>query len=120
MDGSGINWPEDSFRNDPEKLARHRKERQEHGFSAADWWSFDTYIAGVIGRALIKFRDEGHGYPHGSSEEEFKTLCTEIAEPLLDYAENKFKVFGDKEDKMYNDAVAAMIKFSENLGQWWD
>lgn len=118
-DGIGLNWPEGKLKG--KELKEHRKERQERGYSTADWWSFDTFIAGVIGQAVADFRDKGIGYPGDMTEESFAAFCTEISEPLLRYADNKFRVFNnEQEQKMYDDAVEAMKKFSERLGCWWD
>ena len=120
-DGVGINWPARSFRDKPKKLKNHYEQRKARGFSDADWWSFDTYIAGVIGQAVAMFRDQGVGYPGDMNEESFAALCTEISEPLLRYAEDKFDIFDrEEEEKVYNEAVEAMKKFSERLGCWWD
>lgn len=119
-DESGINWPVQTFKDDPEKLQRHFNERKEHGFSFADWWSFDTYIAGVIGKAVADFRDNGTGFPGNMTEESFKVACTEISEPLLKYADQKFTLGTEESEQAYLDAVKAMVRFSENLGWWWD
>ena len=49
----------------------HYRERQEQGFSKADWINFDTYIAWVIAQAVQKMKDEGHtmfSYPDEPAE----------------------------------------------------
>ncbi len=120
MSGTGWDWPSEDFKDDPEKLERHRSERSENGFSTFDWWSFDTYIAGVIGRAVLKFRDDGMGHPPNMTEEEFNTLCTEIGEPLIAYGDQKFTVKAKEEEELYENAIDAMKRFSDVLGYWWD
>jgi hypothetical protein len=113
-------WPNKEYKDEPEKLERHRKERSEQGFSTFDWWSFDTYIAGVIGRAVLKFREDGMGYPGDMTEESWNAFCTEIAEPLIAYSDQKFDVTREDEFKLYEDAKEAMHKFSDRLGYFWD
>lgn len=131
MSGIGWDWPSEDFKNNPKKLKRHRSERSKNGFSTFDWWSFDTYIAGVIGRAVAKFRDDGVGYPGDMTPESFNKLCTEISEPLIEYSDHKFSIYEKSEKELgmtysefeelqYHNAVKAMVKFSETLGVWWD
>jgi len=117
---SGMNWPSEEFKDEPDKLEQHRAERAESGFSVFDWWSFDTYITGVIGNAVKQFAN-GRGYPGGFTQESWTTLCNEISEPLLKFSNDQFdgNTF-DEESKMYDDAKEAMMKFSEHLGAWWD
>jgi hypothetical protein len=117
----GLNWPERAFKNKPDELEKHFEQRKSRGFSDADWWSFDTFIAGVIGQAVKKFRNEGVGYPSDSTPEDWLSVCDSIWVPLLKYADMKFKVFTNEEEKeLHDNAVEAMRKFSERLGDWWD
>jgi hypothetical protein len=116
----GWDWPTESYKDDPEKLERHRKERSENGFSTFDWWSFDTYIAGVIGNAVLKFANEGMGYPGDMTEESWKAFCLEIAEPLIKYSEDKFDLSLKEEEELYEEVQKAMHKFADRFGTFWD
>ena len=43
---------------------KHYRQRQERGFSDADWINFDTYLAWVIYNGMKKFREDGsHLFP---------------------------------------------------------
>jgi hypothetical protein len=116
----GWDWPDKEYKDEPDKLERHRTERAENGFSVFDWWSFDTYIAGVIANAVIKFRDEGVGYPANMDPEEWKNLCTEIAEPLLAWSDDKFDLDFKEGEALYDRVKEAMHKFADNFGSFWD
>lgn len=116
--GNGSDWPTKSL--EGKDLKAHQKERARYGFSHWDWWSFDTYITWVIANACIDFRDNGHGYVYGNSEEEQSDFLNSIIEPLLEYSENKFDVTLKEEETLYNNAKEAMVKFSEHLGHFWD
>lgn len=96
-------------------------QRARHGYSRRDLWSFDTYIAGVIGRACIDLRDTSHGYPNGLTEEEWANVLTGISEPLLEYSEHKFADLTREEgQEQYEAARSAMQWFACRLGDMWD
>ncbi len=121
-DGYGWNFASYhwKWRKNPLKRLRHYKQRAQKGYSYTDWWSFDTYIAGVVANACEDFKS-GHGLIYGTNEEEMNEFLDSIAKPLARYAENKFEMFDrDEEEKMYEDAKEAMKKFGENLGRFWD
>lgn len=117
VSGNGSDWPTKSYTG--KKLRKHKDQRAKQGYSTFDWWSFDTYITWVIGNAVLDFKD-GVGYIHGTTKEENDEFLDSIAKPLLDYSEKKFDTFGDEEVQLYENAVAAMNKFSEHLGHFWD
>ncbi|WMI33488.1 hypothetical protein SEA_KENREY_96 [Streptomyces phage Kenrey] len=114
-------WPLESFKDEPDKIEKHYAERAKSGFSTFDWWNFDRYIAGVIGRAVRQFAD-GHGYHSDfSNMEDFAAFCKTIYEPLEFYASEEYSELSFAEqDVKHTEAVEAMKKFSERLGAWWD
>ncbi len=114
-------WPLESFKDEPDKIEKHYAERAKSGFSTFDWWNFDRYIAGVIGRAVRQFAD-GHGYHSDfSNMEDFAEFCKTIYEPLEFYASREYsRLKFDEQAVKYEEAVEAMKKFSERLGAWWD
>lgn len=121
MPADGWDWPLEEYKDNPEKLEQHRRERAEHGFSTFDWWSFDTYIAGVIGRGVLKFIEDGMGYPGNMTEEEWKTLCREISEPLVKYSGEKFSLSSlEEEAELYEQVKDALRKFTDHFGYFWD
>jgi len=114
---SGGDWPTKYFSGI--KLRRHKSERASQGYSVFDWWSFDTYITWVIGNAVLDFKNAA-GYIHGDTDEENNEFLDSIAKPLLEYSEKKFDVFGDDALKLHEDASAALHKFADRLGWFWD
>lgn len=96
-------------------------QRARRGYSTPDLWSFDVYICGVIGRAVLDLQANGHGYPVDATEEEWHDLLTAIAEPLLAYSEGKFAALDrDSDFAQYEAAKNAMRLFADNLGGMWD
>lgn len=103
----------------PDRIAIHRSQRALRGFSDYDWWSFDTYISGVIATALEKFRDDGMGYPCEYTEEQWKMV--------LDIAIEGFELHATKfdwewEDRFQNDKKVeiALDIFRGIYGSLWD
>jgi hypothetical protein len=102
-------------------IPRWKYQRAKRGYSTCDWWSFDTYICGVIASACRDFRDHGIGHPSDVTEEEWDDTLTRIAEPLQAYSDGKFEVFTAEEmAAQYEAAREAMHLFAENLGSMWD
>lgn len=102
------------------RVQRHNKERAEKGYSRYDWWSFDTFVCGVIANACRDFRLKGVGFGNGFTEESWDEFLLGIETPLRVWADEKFDRFGDDAVKAYEDAKAAMHRFADELGQFWD
>lgn len=120
-------WSEELDRHVPEsaqamwkRVQRHNSERAEKGYSVFDWWSFDTFICGVIANACRDFRLKGVGYGNGYTEESWNEFLLGIEEPLRVWAESKFKLSHEQELEAYEAAKAAMHRFADELGQFWD
>jgi len=104
------------------RVWRHERERVNHGYSWNDWISFDTFLCQVIADAARDFREKGHGYPMGSSEEEWHDILTRIEGPLRWWAEKKFDNELDHKAEMikYEEAKEAMRLVADHLGSLWD
>ena len=90
------------------------------GYSYRDLWSFDTYIAGVIGRATEELKG-AYGCPSDMSEEEWMATLARISEPLLAYSKGKFlDLTREQELAQYDAAREAMHLFAGRLGDMWD
>ena len=102
------------------RVARHNAERAQKGYSWYDWISFDTFICGVIANACRDFRLKGVGYGNGYTEESWAEFLLSIEEPLRVWAEQKFDLDQPEYLESYEAARAAMHKFADELGQFWD
>lgn len=126
----------DNWLKDEEELKRNREERAEFGFGVSDWWNFDRYISQVVATAVLKFSTDGNGYfaavesdkvmdpdngysmPEGT-EERFHEFCKTIHDDLMNWVLCDDD-WSDEGREKYEKAKAAMIRFAENLGHWWD
>lgn len=60
------------MKTNPRRKLRERRwarERRENGFSEADAWSFDTYLAGVIAGGVKQLAENLHGCPPELTED---------------------------------------------------
>lgn len=102
------------------RVDRHNRERAQKGYSVYDWWNFDTFVCGLIANACRDFRLKSHGHPTDMPKEEWYEFLLGIETPLRVYAEDKFDMCGDDALKVYEDAKAAMHRFADRLGNFWD
>lgn len=56
-------------------------QRGRRGYADTDLWSFDSYLAGVLVKALAQLRDTTHGYPSGlDTPEEWAAILTQMVD----------------------------------------
>lgn len=93
-------------------------ERARYGYGHRDLWSFDTYIAGVIGRASLELSKKVHGWPLGDefpTYESWVEFLEELGRDLTDYESEGFET-EDPDER----ARAAMERFSGVWVNMWD
>lgn len=119
----------------PDKVKHHKEERAENGYSWFDWINFDSFIAGIVATAVLKFAEDGVGYfpiggefqdpeypydyPDGTHEN-FVATCGAIYYALTEWLNDGNMVMLNETDVKYQEAREAMILFAEHLGSWWD
>ncbi|MDQ2875077.1 MAG: hypothetical protein M3Y33_09910 [Actinomycetota bacterium] len=104
--------------------ARWRRQRAERGWSSRDAWGLDDYLGSVISSSVTYLRDHGHGYPGGSSEDEWRDELTRIAEPL---AVDQWRDVRDsgaerraREEREYRAKQDALRLLADCWGDLWD
>lgn len=100
---------------------RFKEERVKFGYATEDWWSFDTYLAGVIAHGLNRFYVEAHGHPGDKTMEEWKDELKEIAEPLAKWASHdRWLLSFEDENKLYEQVQESVRKLADIFGHLWD
>lgn len=104
-----------------EDVEQMKVERAARGYSTEDWYEFNNYICAVIADGVERFIAEGSGAPQMYSDEQWKQLCREIAEPLKAYSQD---CWTEKDETLTLDrlkeAQKALAKFAYHLASWWD
>lgn len=72
---------------DRHSVKKHESERLKNGFSTCDWYNFNTYLAWVIQSGLVKFRNEGSGYPAQLTEETWHFMLDTMIDGFEAFAE---------------------------------
>ncbi len=80
------------------------------------WWSFDTFVCGLIAEAAKKLREDGCGYPSVGTEADWHSYLFDIELALREYR----KFDADFDLKALAAAKMALHKFVDRLGSWWD
>jgi hypothetical protein len=99
---------------------RHRYERARYGASYKDIWGFDVYIAGVIAHACDRLK-EGYSYPSEMTPESWAEYLDGIARDLRRWQTAFADTMPYEEERAaYEAAVAAMHRFADRFGSFWD
>lgn len=116
---------------------RHNRIRQfidrgRNGFSPDDCWNLDTYIFGVLSKAITQYAKDANGFPSNlESQEQWQAILAEMAEGFrvhaeeawnLGYADGEFSVEAYKQDyarmeRKLNRSLSLLKKHYRGL--WW-
>ena len=104
-----------------QRIARHRAERADRGFSTYDWWSADTFLTGLIANVLHELRVHGVTYPVGWTEESWNLNLAEVELQLRAYAEGKLDVHdAEAQSRLLFAAQEALHWVADYLPNLWD
>lgn len=107
-------------------------DRGRHGFAPDDCWNLDTYISGVLYKAIIQYAKDTNGFPSNlESLEQWQAILAEMAEGFrvhaedewnLGYVDGEFSVEAYKQDyakmeRKLNKSLSLLKKHYHGL--WW-
>jgi hypothetical protein len=107
---------------DKEDRIRHEQERVAHGFSAFDWWNFNSYLDWVIVQGLEMFKN-GAGHPvyeEVQTMDDWRRILDKMIEGFKahDRLMNDYDPSTSKEDRaVWEEGRTLFIKFYDSL---WD
>ena len=105
---------------------KHYQERQERGFSTADWINFDMYIAWVIAGAVEKKKADGHtmfSFPGEPSETWESRTHEEYDVMIKGFGQwaNSDLIYDEDDLRRYaEDLEAALDIFKKRFKSLWD
>ena|SRR5258708_7092869 len=106
---------------DFKRRRQHKKERVKFGYSTQDWWSFDSYLAGVIASGLERFAsEEAHGHPADLSWEEWQNYLNSISVVLRRWENDFWGLPVNEGLELEKDLKEAMHKFADRFTSLWD
>ncbi len=91
-----------------------------YGWSYRDIWSFDDYLSKVMSEGLSNLDEISHGYPSGTTPEEWHVKLTKWAQILNNYHNDIYECDFDKECQLYEDVKKTIAEMSEFFGNLWD
>ena len=80
------------------------------------WWGFDGFLVPLVALAARKLREDGHGYPGDTTEQEWHAYLKQIEDDLSGY--DKFASYATVEQ--YEKVQDALRRFVDRLSDWWD
>lgn len=111
----------------PWRAVRHRIQRARRGWSDADTWNLDTYLAQLIAGALTHMAGHNHGYPAGSTPEEWAGTLQRIAGPLAAYDRQDWETADESVDEYRARVEAGLLAaqgalrlLAKHLADLWD
>ena len=108
-------------------VEKHETERIQNGFSDCDWFNFNSYLAWIIHGGLVKFRNEGSGFPANLTKETWHFMLDTMIDGFEAFAE--LESMEDWDTHVPYDEWAAPIQarwesgkqlFIDNFENLWD
>jgi len=93
-------------------------QRGRRGYARYDLWSFDVYLAEVIGNGVHDLCKFSHGYPPEITWEEWERILTKISDGFLYYSKkfDEDEEFEEREKRL-DESLELFKKYFRNL---WD
>lgn len=76
---------EDTYPNDPDKLEKYRKQREEKGFDDTETWQLDKTFALFMIPRIKRFIQVNNGFPNGETHESYVEKLRFIVKSFEEY-----------------------------------
>jgi hypothetical protein len=95
-------------------------ERARHGWDVRAYWATDEWLSRTLGEILTFAADNLHGHPAHIPFDEWQAAHAKAAGQLLDYAKQRYDVYGEELDVLHNEAKEALTWVADYLPALWD
>lgn len=112
---------EETYVNDPSKLERYRKQREEQGFDDTETWHLDKTFALFMIPRLKRFIQVNNGFPNGETHESYVEKLRFIVKSFEEYYfDDNIDTSLELEKERYENAKQA-VEFLSKLWfcLWW-
>ena len=112
---------EEVYPDEPEKLERYKKQRDERGFDDTETWHLDKTLALFLIPRLERFIQVNNGFPGGETEESFNEKLNFILKSFEQYyyIENVEVSLELEKERVSNLKKAAAILGEIWFDLWW-
>ena len=112
---------EEVYPDEPEKLEKYKKQRDERGFDDTETWHLDKTLALFLIPRLERFIQVNNGYPGGETEESFNEKLNFILKSFKEYynGENNEVSLELEKERLINANKAVAILGEIWFDLWW-
>ena len=112
---------EETYGNDPSKLERYRKQREEQGFDDTETWHLDKTFALFMIPRLKRFIQVNNGFPNGETHESYVEKLRFIVKSFEEYYfDDNIDTSLELEKERYENAKQAVELLSKLwFCLWW-
>jgi len=114
---------EEVYKDEPEKLERYKKQRDENGFDDTETWHLDRTMALFIIPRLKRFMEVNNGIANGETEESYYEKLRFIIQAFENYyaTDKYFNSVDIEERKKLTDDVRLAVDYLSKLWfeLWW-
>jgi hypothetical protein len=112
---------EEVYPDEPEKLEKYKKQRDERGFDDTETWHLDKTLALFLIPRLERFIQVNNGYPGGETEESFNEKLNFILKSFKEYynGENNEVSLELEKERLINANKAVVILGEIWFDLWW-
>jgi hypothetical protein len=109
------------YPDEPEKLDKYKKQRDERGFDDTETWHLDKTLALFLLPRLKRFIQLNNGFPSGETEESFNEKLDFILKSFQEYynGENEEVSLELEKERVSNLKKAAAILGEIWFDLWW-
>ena len=112
---------EEVYPDEPEKLERYKKQRDERGFDDTETWHLDKSLTLFLIPRLKRFIELNNGFPAGQTEESFNEKLNFILKSFEEYYynENDEVSLELEKERLSNAKKAAALLGEIWFDLWW-
>ena len=112
---------EEVYPDEPEKLERYKKQRDDRGFDDTETWHLDKSLTLFLIPRLKRFIELNNGFPSGQTEESFNEKLNFILKSFEEYYynENEEVSLELEKERLSNAKKAATLLGEIWFDLWW-
>jgi hypothetical protein len=112
---------EEVYSDEPEKLEKYKKQRDEKGFDDTETWHLDKTVALFLIPRLKRYIEVNNGFPNGETEQSFNEKLNFIVKSFEEYYQDEnIKVSLELEKERLANAQKAILILSDLwFDLWW-